>query len=195
MDFDSRYWGDFPSWAIVIVTLIGVIAAIKAGKIAIKASNYAKRVVEIEQARDSLRDSTAARAQASAVSAWTEIFQNISPSGVQIGMHAVANNESDLPIYNVNCHWYVKRINENSYTSVSQYDAGLVPPHTPFRWPLDLNELRQLMGSELPPNPSVEQARDLMQRSRVEITFLDAEHISWIRAYDGRLNVGPSLND
>lgn len=180
MTSNHDYLGDLPSQLLAAITLVGVIAAIYAGK-------YAKRDVGIEQDRDDLRDDLAYRSQADAVSAWVELSMTPGRFGEQLGLVICANNESGLVISDVVCTLYVKVKNENSYTYVDSQELGIVPPRNSFRTKIDSQILREIVGSELPQSPTVEQLLEVKKKTSVEISFIDADKVPWLRNYHGRL--------
>ena len=129
------------------------------------------------------------REQAILVSAWADVekFSDM-VSGDSFGLVAIAQNGSNQPIYDVACTWSIKDLNGTQYFSVANLRTGLIPPSSPYNWRLDNEKFLDNIHPESHKVPSLENASDVVQRSRIAIAFADAEHRRWIRGFDGRLS-------
>lgn len=174
MDTVTVVSGDSPAWALVIVTIFGVIAAGYAGY-------YAKRIFDIETDRDAARIEQEDRAQAVLVSAWAVITMDTSMGMPKYGLGAHATNGSGQPIYDVKIKWLV------SGKTILLEDTGLVPPGSPYAWNLPDGKFSEIPVQESHRIRTKEWCLSVVKNSRILISFTDAENRNWTRQDDGHL--------
>lgn len=176
MHFDSQIWGDVSTWALVIVTLVGVSAAAVAGV-------YAGKIYRIERDRDQKQTEVDRREQAILVSAWGEVIvSGSSEFHTSVGVVAVALNGSSQPVYKVEITWY--KGDEGFLVA----GTGVIPPNTPYQLPMDDYSFLNLLDPVDQKRPSVDHALSIVKRLRIAIAFTDSQNQRWIRGRDGLLS-------
>ena len=174
MESTYHYWGDIPSLGLVLVGIAGVIVAKYAGK-------YAKAIYDVELARDKDRSEQESRSQANLLSAWAEILRTQQNGQEFYDLIAKALNVSNQPIYNVVIMWFLD--DKNIY----QEYANLIPPNSSYTWQVQGNVFKGAAEVNASGRVSLEVAMSIIKKTRISITFQDAENRKWTRRQDGLL--------
>ena len=171
MSFSKIQYGDFATWALVLITILAVLSAL--------------RVVQIEGSRDRVVREEKRRSQASLVAAWA-VKRTDRPEVPALDLYhveIVCHNGSSQPIYDVSTYLFVTGISIDFKDGI-----GLIPPVSHVTLPIPPSDLQSSMRwigpNELLTN---EQAEDAVAELRVEMRFTDAENRRWSRGRDGRL--------
>jgi hypothetical protein len=171
MAFSKIQYGDVATWALVLITILAVLSAL--------------RVVQIERLRDQVVRNEKRRSQASLVAAWA-VHRTDRPEVPFLDLYhvdIVCHNGSSQPIYDVSTYLFVTGAPIDFEDGI-----GFVPPTSHVSLEITPSDLQSSMRWVGPFNLlSQTQAEDAVAELRVEIHFTDAENRRWSRGKDGLL--------
>jgi hypothetical protein len=203
-------WGDYPTWAGAIGTLLLVASAIYA-------AIYAARLYGIETKRDQVARDREMQSQATLISGWVkpEPIEDLSLDRMErwngdglffTSVTAVIHNRSTLPIYNVVILWRLltpsSDVDAIDYVEESLRTAGrdVIPPETPESFVLPKDLLAYLTS---PPimgwasqgfQESLDESKYAARHFRILFSFTDSTGIRWERNQVGVLKRKPSVD-
>jgi len=170
--------GDLSSWLLIVVTGVGVWAAIQAGK-------YAKKVYNSEVGRERAREDQEIRSQAMLISGWALLKTDHHTVDMPFTLAAKVLNGSHQPIYDVDLRWFV----EGAEVGALDVKYNLIPPLLDHVWPVSRASYLAMGSEGVSPIVTYDGAREIVGKSRLSITFSDAEGRRWTREPTGHLNM------